>query len=245
MKGIAFFDMEGTLLRKAYHLDDGLVAPSAWTLLAEALGNDCLIEENRTKDAWNKGGYSNYLHWMKDTIDIHIKYGLHKDLFSKVVGSVEIVPGAVEVFSRLRDVGVVTVLISGGFKALADRVQTSLKIDHAFSACEYFFEQRSGLLEHYNLLPADEVGKVDFMRLMCREYSLAPSRCTFVGDGKNDVHLAKEVGLSVSFNGQPELVEVASKKIIQSQGSEDFLPVGELLEDFFLSKGEGYAGVAG
>lgn len=46
---IIFLDMEGTLLKKEYRLDDGLVAPSAWTLLAERLGRDCLRDEQDTK----------------------------------------------------------------------------------------------------------------------------------------------------------------------------------------------------
>ena len=37
---IVFFDMEGTLLTKAEHLNDGKVAPSAWTALAEKMGED-------------------------------------------------------------------------------------------------------------------------------------------------------------------------------------------------------------
>ena len=52
---IVFMDLEGTLLQKAIHLDDGRVAPSAWTLLAERLGPDALREEEATKDRWLKG----------------------------------------------------------------------------------------------------------------------------------------------------------------------------------------------
>jgi len=44
----------------------------------------------------------------------------------------------------------------------------------------------------------------------------------FVGDGKNDVPLAKAVGLSISFNGAKELEAVCTHAIRQKEGEEDF-----------------------
>ncbi|ERY75307.1 TPA: HAD family hydrolase [Pseudomonas aeruginosa] len=232
MKGIVFFDMEGTLLRKAYHLDDGKVAPSAWTLLAEALGEECLAEENKTKDIWISGGYESYLEWMQSSTIIHKKYGLHRDLFYRIINSVELTKNTQLAIKRIKELNFKTVLISGGFKALADRVQVELEIDHSFSACEYFFDKESGLLRHMNLLPTDEAGKADFMHLMCREYKISPSNCAFVGDGMNDIHLAQQVGYSISFNGQKKLKDVASAHISQKTGEEDFMPVFDLINSW-------------
>ena len=62
---IVFLDMEGTLLQKECRLDDGRVAPSAWTVLAEALGEECLAAENATKVSWLANQYSGYLEWMR------------------------------------------------------------------------------------------------------------------------------------------------------------------------------------
>jgi phosphoserine phosphatase len=209
------------------------VAPSAWTLLAERLGANCLERENETKRIWNKGGYRNYLEWMRATVDLHREFGLNEELFLSVIESVEFTPGTDTVLANLHESGWITVVITGGFKALADRVQRRLKIQHAFAGCDYFFNAESGLVEHINLLPADEMGKVDFMRLMCREYGADASECVFVGDGKNDRHLASEVGYSIAFNGQPELIAVTSASVVQAIGSEDFSPVGALIRDHF------------
>ena len=82
-------DLEGTLLQRAIHLDNGKVAPSAWTLLAERLGPDALFEEEATKDRWNTGGYGNYIEWMQDTIRIHRRYGLTRAIFEGVIASVQ------------------------------------------------------------------------------------------------------------------------------------------------------------
>ncbi len=159
-----FMDLEGTLLQKAIHLDDGRVAPSAWTLLAERLGPRALEEEQATKDLWLKGGYRSYIIWMQDTIKIHQKYGLTAQVFEEVINSVQEMPGARKAVSRFHKRGVITAVISGGFKALTDRVQRDFKIHHGLSGCEYFFSRQTGQLEHWNLLPSDYEGKVHFVR---------------------------------------------------------------------------------
>jgi len=227
---IVFFDMEGTLLQKAHHLDDGLVAPSAWTLLAEKLGPECLLAENKTKREWREKKYSGYMQWVTRTVQIHQEFGLTKEIFASVVNAADLMPNAPQALETIRSWGTVTVLISGGFKALADLVQRKLKIRHSFVACEYFFSEETGLLEHANLLPADEVGKMDFMRLLCREYGVDPEDCAFVGDGMNDVHLAQAVGYSIAFNAQEDLRRVCSDAVVQERGHEDFMEVVRLLQ---------------
>lgn len=209
---------------KAHHLDDGKVAPSAWTLLAEKMGAECLAAEEETKQLWLAKQYDSYLDWMAHTVAVHRRFGLRRELFDEVLASVSTVPGAEIAFATLHSWGTVTALVSGGFKAHADRLQKQLGIRHTYAACEYFFDD-DGLVTHTNLLPADEEGKVDFMRLICREYGIEPADCAFVGDGKNDVHLARAVGFSVAFNAQPELVQVASVSIEQGRGQEDFSAV--------------------
>lgn len=219
-----FFDLEGTLLKKCYRLDNGKVAPSAWTVLAESLGERCLAEEEETKDRWNRGEYAGYVEWMRDTIRIHKKHALTRDVFDKVINSVEFMPGIEDAFCELRHAGVVTAVISGGMKALGDRAQRFLGIDHVMCGCEYFFGD-DGLIEHFNLLPSDDKGKIRFMELIAEEHGADPESCAFVGDGMNDVPLAKAVGFSIAFNAQRELQEACTTSIVQPQGAEDFREV--------------------
>lgn len=228
---IIFMDLEGTLLRKEYRLDNGKVAPSAWTLIADQLGSSCLREEEETKDKWLQGHYSGYVEWMRDTIRIHRKYGLTQSLFYSVMNSVKLMPGVEKAVAEFKGRGAVTAVISGGFKILADRVQRQLKIDHALSGCEYFFDNSTGLIEHFNLLPSDEAGKVDFMKLIVKEHGFKPDDCVFVGDGKNDVHLAQAVGLSIAFNAQNELKAIATQCVDQAPGAEDFYQVASIIEN--------------
>ena len=218
---LIFFDMEGTLFQKTYKTSNGNTAPSAWTLLAEHLGPKALAEEEKTKEKWNAGKYSGYVEWMAATIKIHQKYGLTKDFFEEVMKGINYHKGVKETFSELQKKGYKTALISGGFKAQADRAQKDLKIDHAFTACEYFWDKNNKLL-HWNLLPCDYQGKVDFMKLIMQEHGLKKEECAFVGDGKNDVYFAKAVGISIAFNAASELQQVCTHSINQEKNKEDF-----------------------
>lgn len=230
---IVFLDLEGTIFLKERRLDNGKVAPSAWTVLAERLGKECLREEEETKDCWLRGEYPGYVEWMRDTIRIHQKYGLTRKVFEEVVNGVEFTPGVHEAVSELKNCGVITAIVSGGLKALADRAQRELKVDHALSGCEYFFNHMTGVIEHFNLLPSDEQGKVGFVRLIAKEHGIDLRDCAFVGDGKNDVNLAKSVGFSLAFNAQPELQAVVSRAINQAEGEEDFRAVTDAIRVHF------------
>jgi phosphoserine phosphatase len=233
---IVFLDMEGTLLQKAYHVDDGAVAPSAWTVLAQALGEECLAAENATKIRWRAKEYSGYLEWMRKTIEIHQQFGLTERVFREVMNSVPFMPNVEASLQRIHSQRAVTAVVTGGFKALADRVQRRLRIHHSFAACEYFFDAETGLIDHFNLLPGDEAGKVDFMNLTCREYGVDPHDCPFIGDGMNDVHLARMGGFSIAFNAQKELSAVATAAISQAPGTEDFMVAAEVLESGFSDR---------
>jgi len=217
---LAFFDMEGTIFRKAVKSTQGIPS-SAWTLLAQHLGEDALQEEEESKGRWNRNEYRNYMEWVADTICIHQKYGLKRDFFERVIYSVEYHPGVEEVFEQIREQEIVTVLISGGFKAQADKAQKDLRIDHSFAACEYFWDDQGNLV-HWNIQPWDFEGKLDIMRIMVQQYGLQFEQCAFVGDGKNDVTLAREVGLAIAFNGAQELQDVCTYSINQPEGREDF-----------------------
>lgn len=225
---LVFFDMEGTIFRKEVKDSKGNTSPSAWTVIAEELGEQAAREEDRTKDKWNNDVYDGYVEWMEDTINIHKKYGLKKDQFEQILGSIEYREGVEHTFQKLHENGIKTALITGGFKRQADRAQKDLKIDHAFAACEYHWSE-DGSIEHWNLLPVDYEGKVDFMKLIMEEHGLSPEECAFVGDGSNDVELAREVGLSISYNGPEELEAAASYIINQERDEEDFSEILDYL----------------
>jgi phosphoserine phosphatase len=117
-----------------------------------------------------------------------------------------------ETYRHLHQCGLKTAVVSGGFIAQARRAQQAWQIIHAYAAVDLLWDPE-GFLVHWNLFPSDYAGKVDFVRLLMREYGLPREACGFVGDGRNGVLIAQEVGLSFAYQAHPELCLVATHVI--------------------------------
>ncbi len=215
-------DVEGTLFQTK--LLPGTTIPSTiWQGIAEELGPDAVSEEVRTHERQRNGEYASYLDWMVDTIKIHQKYGLTQEVFRRVVDQAKYSQGVSEFFARLDRPSYRPVLVSGGFRALAVRAQRDLRIPHAFSACDYLFDAQ-GVLDFYNVVPCDFHAKLDFVKLMLRELRLADDGWIFVGDGPNDIPLAREAPISIGYRSHPDLATVVTHTI------EHFRDLDSLLE---------------
>jgi phosphoserine phosphatase len=205
-KRLLVCDVEGTL----FELDDlpgSTVSSTVWQALAVALGQDAIQAELDTQSRWANGGYGSYLDWMRATIEIHQEHGLTEAMFNRVVGGARYNAGVIEAMHAIPRQSLEFLLVSGGFRALAERAQRDFGIIHAFAACDYFFDEQ-GLLAGYNLLPCDFAGKLDFIRLMLSEYDLSNDAWVFVGDGANDRAIAQAAPFAVGYRPHPALAEV-------------------------------------
>jgi phosphoserine phosphatase len=165
---------------------------------------------------------------MEDTIRVHAKHGLTREVFVGVLDPVNFMDGAQDVFATLHAAGVHSALITGGFKYQADRAAKELRIKHVFAGCEYYWDDDGSLL-HWTLLPADYDGKVDFMRLLSADYGYTKADIAFVGDGENDIALAREVGISIAFNGPRKLCEACTYEVKQEHGKQNLRQILPLL----------------
>jgi phosphoserine phosphatase len=209
-------DIEGTLFQTDIRLPGTSIDSTIWQAIAGALGPDAVREEVETHRRWEKKGYRSYLDWMKDTISIHCRYGLSRELFERLISSAKYNPGVAETLLALDRTEYEPVLISGGFRELAARAQRHFNIHHAFAACEYFFGEK-GTLQSYNLLPCDFEGKIDFIKLMLQEYGLTSEDWVFVGDGVNDVPVARAAPVSIGYRPHPELKRIVTYAIDEFQ----------------------------
>ena len=157
---------------------------------------------------------------MEDNFKIYKKYKLTKKSFENIINSINYHKGVKGLFNHLRKKGYKTAIVSGGFKALADRAALDFRVDHTFAACDFYWDSK-GKLIHCNLLPSDFEGKLDFMKLVIKEHGLTKEECAFVGDGANDVPFAKAVGFSIAFNASGKLQKVATVSINQDSKKKD------------------------
>jgi phosphoserine phosphatase len=206
------FDVEGTIFETKIRLPGTSIDSAIWQGIAHALGAEATREEVATHQKWKNGTYRSYLHWMEDTIAIHRRHSLSRDLFQTLIQSAEYNPGVAETLTQVNRSAYEILLVSGEFRELAERAQRDFKIVHAFASCEYFFDDR-GRLAAYNLLPCDFEGKIDFIQLMLREYKLGSRDWLFVGDGMNDIAVAQHAPISVGYRSHPELRKVVTYAI--------------------------------
>lgn len=215
-------DVEGTLFETSIRLPGTDLDSTIWQGLAKVLGVEAEADEVETHRRWATGGYANYLEWMVATIEMHVRHGITRSIFESVVAEARYRPNAVRVVRDLDRSELEPVLVSGGFQQLARRAQVDMRIRHAFAACEYLFGA-DGHVAGYNLLPCDFAGKIDFVRLLLREYSLDDSDWIFVGDGANDVEIAAAAPFSVGVRPHRRLREVVDIAI------DDFDELSEVL----------------
>lgn len=212
-KRLLVFDVEGTLFRTDVRLPGTDLSSTIWQAIAARLGPAAVAEEVGTHQRWKNGGYGDsYVDWMKDTILIHQKFGLSRAVFEEIIAAAEYNEGVPETLRQIDRTRFEPVMITGGFFELASRVNRDFGFSHAFAACTYFFGG-DGTLKGFNLLPCDFHGKIDFIKLMLREYGLGPQDWIFIGDGLNDVPIAREAPLSIGFRPHEGLAAVVNHRV--------------------------------
>lgn len=209
---LLILDLEGTIFRNALRLPGTEFDSTIWQAIATALGPAAVAEEIATHERWKADSYDSYVEWMLETIDIHVRHDLTQSVFEELIAKAEYQPHVVETVRSMDRARFEPVIVSGGFRELARRAQTDLSIKHAFAACEYMFT-KSGHLAGYNLLPCDFAGKLDFIRLMLREYALGETDWVFIADGANDVPTAHAAPFSIGFRPDPKLAREVTASI--------------------------------
>lgn len=222
-------DVEGTIFKANYRTTGTQYASTMWQPLAARLGDSAVKEEMDTQKKWEMGLYKGkYSAWVEDTIDIHRKYGLHKDTFHGLIDEAEYHDGVVEFFERLDRKKYIPVLISGGFQELINRALKELNIKHGFGACEYFFDANDGKLAGHKLIPCDFEGKYHYVENLFKDYNLSNKDWVFIGDGKNDVPIAKKAPLSIGMKPiHPDLEDVVDQVVANFKEIFEYLEAEE------------------
>ncbi|MEA3342789.1 MAG: HAD-IB family phosphatase [archaeon] len=225
---LIFFDMDGTLLIEDVTDPYGSKARSVWSLIANHLGDDASKREQEARQKCYDREYRSPRELLEDVLEIFREGGLCKDYFYEVVGSIEYFPGVPETFDEVNERGYKTAVISGGFKAMAEKVAEDLKIDYVFAACELLWGH-DGYLTGWNLFSLDYKSKLSYAKEIINECGVDESRCAFFGNGNNDVYIAEWLkgagGISVALNGSEKLQNVCSYAVNQLPDARDFRAV--------------------
>ncbi len=211
-------DVEGTIF-EPHRIDSALHSSYIWTAIAEALGKEAEREEINTQRKWQNGGYGRsntgtaYLNWVNESIAIHKKYGLTQSIFDELISYAPYVWGVEEFFSRLNREEYIPVFISGGIQNLNRKacIELGVDMDDSYASCEYFFTRKGtidDLLTFSNT--CNFYGKHELIRIALRKHGLGEDDWIFIGDGLNDVDVAKKAPVSIGIAPHDELKAVAT-----------------------------------
>lgn len=207
--GLIAFDLDSTLIQ-AEGIDEFArelgVYDQVSAITEEAMKGNLLFEESFRRR-------------------VSLLKGLSVEAIERVASRISPTPGAHEVISTLKKRNYLTVILSGGFHSIGDRIRSELGIDFIFAnSLQFENDEATG---HPALPIIDSARKAVLFIQLASKYGIPHEKTIAVGDGANDIPMFQVAGKSFAFNGKP-IVEAAATHSIRGLS---LLPLLGLLDD--------------
>ncbi|MDO8261858.1 MAG: phosphoserine phosphatase SerB [Gallionella sp.] len=117
-------------------------------------------------------------------------------------------PGAETMLARLKEHGIKTLLVSGGFVFFTERLKSRLGLDYTHANT---LEVSNGKLTGKVLGKIfDAQGKADWLVKTREELELKHEQVIAMGDGANDLKMMAQAGISIAYHAKPVVRAQAS-----------------------------------
>lgn len=137
--------------------------------------------------------------------------GLPASAINDVAAAVRLSPGAKVLVQTLLREGHAVAAVSGGFSQVLDPLAAHLELTRA--AANELEIQDGVLTGRVAGRIVDRAVKAEVMGQWAQELGVAPEDVMAVGDGANDIDMARAAGLSVAYRAKPALREVADTQL--------------------------------
>jgi phosphoserine phosphatase len=138
----------------------------------------------------------------------------------RLCSSLKLSENVQETVYKLKNIGCIPIIISGGFNVLADHVAKELDIQIVFS--NSFLVNKGKIVGIKDPIITPEL-KAELFIGIAESLEFEPCGCVAVGDGANDLPMMEEAGLSISFRGK-NCVKEKANIIIESKDLTEILP---------------------
>jgi phosphoserine phosphatase len=201
---LIIFDVEGVLLNAEY-----------LPILAQVFG------PSKEKEIWDitKQGIRGDIDW-EEGLRKRVKAlkGIKFDDAKQIGENLEIMPGAKDLCSALKDAGWKMIAISGGFTIITDRLKKELGLDLIFSNNLIF---KNGTLDGLDLKVTSD--KSLLVRPLIEQWGIKKEEIVVVVDGANDIKLFEIAGYTVGFcpvelvkNKADDVIELRNLSLIKN-----------------------------
>lgn len=153
--------------------------------------------------------------------------GVHERFLHEIwEHTLQLNPGVETFLAALREAGLKTLLVSGGFTFFSDRVAQRLAIDYTRANMLEIVDGTltGGLVAQPWGDICDGAEKRRMLLQTCEQLGIAPAQAIAVGDGSNDLPMMEAAGLSIAYHAKPAVRERAMLAINEG-GMDDALAV--------------------
>ena len=135
--------------------------------------------------------------------------GLDEHALQRVYGErLQLNPGAEIMLAKLKEHGIRTLLVSGGFVFFTERLKARLQLDFSHAnTLEIVDGKLTGRVLGKIL---DAQGKADWLVKIREELELRPEQVIAMGDGANDLKMMARAGISIAYHAKPVVRAQAS-----------------------------------
>lgn len=137
--------------------------------------------------------------------------GLAQERLKDIADTIPYTPGADTLFQYLNKKGIQSLLISGGFNYFAKIVQQTLNINHIYANSLDIMDNVITGEVTSEIVGSQE--KAYYFKESCKSLHIPLSDTLAVGDGANDIPMAKSAGISVGFRPKLSLKKVVDYAI--------------------------------
>ncbi len=200
------FDVDGTLIQ-------GIT--SIWQTIHDYVGTS----KDFRKKQWDNyhNGTISYAKWAQMDINYWKKLGVRIKDMIKSFSKVKLMNGAKKTIQELRKRKITLAIISGSFNIALEKVIPNSNKIFKYQLLSKIYFNKNGTIKSFVATPYDYEHKLTGLKQICKKEGISLKEAVFIGDNTNDVHIAKEAGLSIAFCPNSKEIEKASDIVIKKR----------------------------
>ncbi len=200
---LIIFDLDGTLIDDTIYI---------WKTLHEHFETDPLRRRQAYQDY--RAGKIDYNRWAQIDLELLKDRNVSRNDIDALFENLKLVPNARETLLSLKNRSWKMAVISGS----VDRALYSVLPDADELFDDVFINvlkfDKKGFLQDIVPTPFDMEHKAAGLHFLADKYNINIQDVVFVGDNDNDVHIAREAGMSIAFNSKSRQLERVSTFVV-------------------------------